>query len=264
MASGFRSPQPWTALAIEPDRLRLPILTDHLRELGCGEVVACPDAETGFDHLRTLRPRIIFCAARIRPMDGFQFVYRFRRSLEVRNQETPIILTFAGVDRVEVAAAIDAGADAVLSYPVSLAQVSHLLQMLDAQKRPFIRASTYVGPCRRRGPMPGIFGRRLEDYGAPEALEALKLKLERVYEVAQREPVAPEWVETCATALVDYLCTARPGGTIDVAALRIQCEALVRQYSEHAFGQKTFDHAFAPVRRFLTTVMLRDSVRRSA
>ena len=247
----------WTALVIEPDRARAAMLTDLLRDLGSAETVVVREIDAALAQLEYRAPRIILCTARNAPVDGFDFARRFRRASNVRNCEVSTVLTFSGVDRNDIVSALNAGADAILSFPMSRAQLGTMLSLLDTQKRAFVRAATYVGPCRRRGLVSEDCGRRLEDFGAAEALSDMMTALRKLFTLAQQGAVEPGPIELSAASLALYLRAARPDRQIDDAALRAQCQALVRQYTEHAPGQQSFDHAFAPLRKLLTNVVLK-------
>ena len=209
------------------------------------------DEAAALAQLEYRTPRIILCAARSGAVDGFEFTRRFRRAANVRNCEASTVLTFSGVDRNDILTALNAGADAILSFPLSRTQLGTMLHLLDTQKRAFVRAATYVGPCRRRGLVSDDAGRRLEDFGAAEALSDLMTTLRALFALAQRGGVDAESVDVASASLAVYLRAARPDRQIDDAALRMQCLALVRQFSDHAPGLQSFDHAFAPLRKFL-------------
>ncbi|MDX2234910.1 MAG: response regulator [Hyphomonadaceae bacterium] len=244
---------------IEPDKARSALVVDLLRDLGCAEVTAIRDGDAAFSHLASKAPRIILCAARMTPMDGFDLTRRLRCSPDVRSNETSLVLTFAGIERRDVLASLNAGADAVLTFPMSRGQLATMLSLLDTQKRPFVRSATYVGPCRRRGLVSAETRRRLEDFGAPDALASMMAALKTLFDRGQRGPISASEVEACAQALAAFLRAARPDRAMDEGALWTQCRALVRQFSDHAPGQKSFDHAFAPLRKLLTNVVLKDA-----
>ena len=247
----------WIALVVEPERAKAALLQDLLRTLECSEIIVVRDAETALQHLELRNPRIVLCAGRMPGMDGFEFCRRLRRATNVRNPEVSVVLTIGGPDRNDVITALNAGADSMLPFPMSLTQLRQMLSALDTQKRPFVRAATYVGPCRRRGLVQGDgeVSRRLEDFGAAEALGSLMDSLRKVFAVAQRSEVSAEWKEHAAKALATYLTEARGDTNIDESALSAQCHALIGQFAAHAPGQATFEHAFTPLRRLLTNVV---------
>lgn len=249
--------RPWSALIVEPERAKAVLLQDLLRTLECGDIVVVRDAEAALSQLELRAPRIVLCAGRMAGMDGFEFCRRLRRSTNVRMPDVSVVLTIGCPDRRDVLNALNAGADSMLPFPMSLSQLRHMLQALDTHKRPFVRAATYVGPCRRRGLVQpdGETNRRLEDFGAAEALGSLMDSLRKIFVAAQRSAVAADWIEHASTALARYLTEARGDTKIDEAALNAQCHALISQFVAHAPGQATFEHAFTPLRRLLTTVV---------
>lgn len=253
------TPDRWTALVVEPDRARSSMLFDLLRDLGCAETTVVRDGASALGQLEFKAPRIVLCAARMPGEDGFAFTHRFRRAPNVRSNEVSTVLTFGAVASNDIVAALNAGADAILSFPLSRNQLGQMLTLLDTQKRAFVRAASYVGPCRRRGLVGSDGGRRLEDFGAAEALGDMMGALRKLFTVAQRREVTPEWLDETALTLAAYLRAARPDRQIDDAALAGQCGALVRQFADHAPAMKSFDHAFAPLRKLLTIVVLKDA-----
>src|SRR5690606_38001170 len=62
----------------------------------------------------------------------------------------PIILIQGNLDRRTVTAGRDAGADELLSRPISPDALQQRLQMVIETPRPFIDSSLHIGPCRRR------------------------------------------------------------------------------------------------------------------
>lgn len=249
-------PREWAALIIEPERAKAALIQDLLRNLGSTEVVAVRDADAGLGFLADRAPLVVMCAGRMAPMDGFEFTKTLRHATNVRDCTVSVVLTFAGPDRNDVLSALNAGADSLLPFPMSSNQMRQMLLALSTQKRPFVRAATYVGPCRRRGLVQGTgVARRLEDFGAGEAREALMDVLRTVYNAAVRGGASPDWIEHAAQKLAVYLTEARGGARIDEAALAAQCKALIGQFVAFAPSQSTFDHAFAPLRRLLTTVV---------
>jgi two-component system, chemotaxis family, chemotaxis protein CheY len=253
------NPRQWSALIVEPEKARTAVLTELLRTIECSEIIIAKDAESALAHLEFRSPRVVLCAGRMPGVDGFEFTRRLRRATNVRNCEVSVILTIAGPERSDVISALNAGADSMLPFPMSVTHLRQLLSALDTQKRPFVRAATYVGPCRRRGLVQadGEVQRRLEDFGAAEALGSMMEALRKTFAVAQRGDVPADWVDHASKALATYLTEARGDTHIDEAALRAQCLALIGQFVTHAPGQATFEHAFTPLRRLLTNVVAR-------
>lgn len=237
------------------------MLYDLLRDLGCAEAIVVREADSALGQLEIRTPRILLVAARMPGEDGFAFTHRMRRAPNLHSNAVSTVLTFSGVAQSDITNALNAGADAILTFPMSRNQLSNMLHLLDTQKRAFVRAATYVGPCRRRGLVGGDGGRRLEDFGAPEALNDMIGALKGLFEAAQRGAVNEERLSDTAGFLAAWLRAARPDRQIDDAALAAQCNALVRQFAEHAPNMKSFDHAFAPLRKLLVGVAGKDAKR---
>jgi CheY-like chemotaxis protein len=242
---------------VEPEKARAAILQDLLRSLGCSEVTVARDGEAALATLEFKAPRIVLCAGRMAPMDGFEFTRRLRRAPNVRDAAVSVVLTIAGPERSDVINALNAGADSMLPLPLSLTHLKQMLAALDVHKRPFVRASSYTGPCRRRGLVQagGEVQRRLEDFGAAAELGSMISSLRGVFDMAQRGGAPVDRAAHAANALAAYLTEARGDENIDQVALDSQCQALIAQFVAHAPGQPTFEHAFAPLRRLLTNVV---------
>ncbi len=247
----------WSALVVEPERAKAALLQDLLRTLECGDVIVVRTGEAALAQLELRAPRIVLCAGRMTGLDGFEFTRRLRRATNVRNPDVSVVLTIAGPERGDVVNALNSGADSMLPFPMSVTQLRQMLAALDTQKRAFVRAATYVGPCRRRGLVQGDgeVSRRLEDFGAAEALGSLMDALRKVFAAARRSEVSTDWIDHAAKALATYLTEARGDTNIDENALNAQCRALIGQFVTHAPGQATFEHAFTPLRRLLTNVV---------
>ncbi len=84
------------------------------------------------------------------PMDGMAFLKHVRREFQGRAQQMPVIMCTAHTDLDRVVALRDAGANEVLTKPVSPAAVYERLTRTLIRPRPFVVSQTYIGPCRRR------------------------------------------------------------------------------------------------------------------
>jgi two-component system, chemotaxis family, chemotaxis protein CheY len=249
-------PRQWTALVVEPERAKAVLIQELLRNLDCTEIVTVREPDAAFGFLEQRVPLVVLCAGRMAPMDGFEFTRKLRRATNVRDCTASVVLTFAGPDRNDVMSTLNAGADSLLPIPMSANQLRQMLLALATQKRVFTRSAAYVGPCRRRGLVRGDgVTRRLEDLGAEEAREAMMEVLRTVYNAAVRGGAPADWIEHAAQKLALFLTEARGDSTIDETSLTTQCRALVVQFVAYAPSQSSFDNAFAPLRRLLTTVV---------
>ncbi len=152
------------ALVIDQNRFMRALLADLLRQIGLMEVALAGSAQEALQSMRSWPPGVVFCELDLPPYSGVQILKWIRTSPDSRNPTIPIILIAAPTRREEVLAARDAGVTEFLAKPVTLAGIQSRLRSALSGRRKFVRATSYVGPCRRRrrdeygGPM-----RRLED-----------------------------------------------------------------------------------------------------
>ncbi len=100
-------------------------------------------------------------------IDGLDFCRRIRLGPESPNTYLPIIMVTAYSERSRVLEAINAGVDEFLVKPVRAVDVANRVNAVVERRRPFIEASGYFGPDRRRRDDPRYAGpwRRAADPG---------------------------------------------------------------------------------------------------
>lgn len=93
-------------------------------------------------------------------------VEQLRRSADNSIRELPIVLLSSMATKSLILQARDAGVDEIVMRPVAPAQLKTKLRQLIEAPRPFITASNYIGPCRRRHDSESYAGlrRRLDDF----------------------------------------------------------------------------------------------------
>lgn len=102
------------------------------------------------------------------PMSGMAFLKHVRQELQGRARRMPIIICTAHTDLERVIALRDAGANEVLTKPVSPASVYERLTRALIRPRPFVAEDAYTGPCRRRRRKEtGFADRRAKNRAAP-------------------------------------------------------------------------------------------------
>lgn len=84
---------------------------------------------------------------------------KFIRMCDGRVSEAPIIMIMPSPSHEKVFAARDSGVNEILGLPLTAKQIHARLQHLGAHPKPFVRASTYIGPCRRRESMQVFHGK---------------------------------------------------------------------------------------------------------
>lgn len=93
-------------------------------------------------------------------------IEKWRRGDDIELSATPIILVTSAATPSMIRNARDAGVDEVLSRPLSPRQLLEKVRQLVESPRPFVTATHYVGPCRRRKTSENYSGprRRIDDY----------------------------------------------------------------------------------------------------
>ena len=99
------------------------------------------------------------------PLDLLK-VQKLRRLNHRSLSEIPVILLSSLVTRSLIQQARDAGIDEIVMRPVAPRQLQMKMKKVIEAPRPFITASNYVGPCRRRQDSESYEGlrRRLDDF----------------------------------------------------------------------------------------------------
>jgi two-component system, chemotaxis family, chemotaxis protein CheY len=84
------------------------------------------------------------------PLSGTEFVRRLRQSPKSPNPFVPIVMVVNQNSPEVYAAARDAGVNEIVSKPIKADELCKRITDLIDDKRHFITADTYKGPCRRR------------------------------------------------------------------------------------------------------------------
>lgn len=111
------------------------------------------EAENGADALAALRSSeidIVLADCQMQPVDGIQLARTIRRSDKLPNPAVPIIMISGHSSPELIAQARDVGVHEFLLKPVSVAALRERILSVLARPRPFVRADSYIGPCRRR------------------------------------------------------------------------------------------------------------------
>ena len=110
--------------------------------------------------------------------DGLRLLHRIRRDPESQNPFVPIIMLSAFTEKFRITKARDAGVNEFLAKPISPKSLYQRIASIIEKPRPFVRTTSFFGPCRRRqnlGPPNGCSDRRRED-PTPVADKAEKLE----------------------------------------------------------------------------------------
>jgi len=124
------------------------------RMLVAFKVGGIKEACDGADALKLLQtgfsPDIILTDAEMPIMDGLELARMIRKSEDIEDHFTPIILVTAYTDLAHIFAARDAGINEFLAKPVSATELYRRIDSVIEKPRPFVEAGRFFGPDRRR------------------------------------------------------------------------------------------------------------------
>lgn len=160
-------------VVVEDNPAMLTLLRLLVTALGAHRVFSTDKGETAKAAIVAERPDIVITDLKMAPVDGVALTEWIRRGPDSPNQEIGVIMTSAYSEPHRIVAARDAGVDEFMAKPFTVNRLFRCIVAVAANRRPFIRAETYVGPCRRRGKIEGYAGpfRRADD-ATPDADDA--------------------------------------------------------------------------------------------
>lgn len=126
------------------------IVVAILRGIGVGTVKEASDGADAFEVMRAGAPDIVIADLNMDPIDGLDFSKMVRTAPDSPFPFVPIIMMTGHTERSKVIAARDAGINELLAKPISARTLLDRIVAVIDRPRPFVRTSTYVGPCRRR------------------------------------------------------------------------------------------------------------------
>ena len=154
-----------SVLIVEDNEHMRILLRTILKAFGIRDLQESTDGGEGLRRLRARMPDFVLCDLAMAPMDGLHFTRAVRASEDRMESILPIIMVTGYTERRRVEAARDAGVTEILAKPVTPAGLFQRIEEIVLRPRPFVRTSTYAGPCRRRHNKPDYAGpwRRKDD-----------------------------------------------------------------------------------------------------
>jgi CheY-like chemotaxis protein len=154
-----------SVLIVEDNEHMRILLRTLLKAFGIRDVQECTEGGEALRRLRTKMPDFVLSDLAMAPMDGLHFTRAIRGSEDRMESILPIIMVTGYTERRRVEAARDAGVTEILAKPVTPAGLFQRIEQIVLHPRPFVRTSTYHGPCRRRHGKPDYAGpwRRKDD-----------------------------------------------------------------------------------------------------
>lgn len=152
-----------SALIADPSSHMAALVAVMLRSLGIRNVEATVDLARTAAELSRRPYGLILIDERLGGESVLEMIRALRRLPEHPNRVSPIIMMAVAPDARLIAAARDAGVTEFLRKPFSAEHIGLRLAALRKQPRPFVEASTFAGPDRRRRTLAGAGRRRATD-----------------------------------------------------------------------------------------------------
>lgn len=159
--------QKMRVLVIDDHFFARALLRNVLQALGVWRVAESISAMEGMARLAEEDFDLVLVDNQMPKVSGTAFTKAVRRSSTVKNQAVPIIMVSSHTDIDQIKDAIESGIHDFLAKPFSAVGLAKRLHTCLNNQRFFVRADTYVGPCRR------ISGRKLR-MGAVERRSKLQ------------------------------------------------------------------------------------------
>ena len=143
-------PSPSNALVIDPQPNMAAIVADMLRSLNYRDIREVYESRQAQGELRRRAVSLIIIDDAMTGPDAVELVRRLRADAANPNRLTPVIMMAAAPDASRIAEARDAGVTEFLRKPFAASHLKARLDGLATHPRPFIEATDYAGPDRRR------------------------------------------------------------------------------------------------------------------
>jgi two-component system chemotaxis response regulator CheY len=127
------------------------ILATLLRAYGFDEIHQSENGRDAIEALKTFRPDIIVTDFAMPYLDGIAFARQVRESDDDSLRLVPILMVSGHAHTTQILAARDAGVNEFLRKPVTGRNLAARIRRIIDEDRIFVRATSYIGPDRRRG-----------------------------------------------------------------------------------------------------------------
>ena len=156
-------------ILVADDNMAIRVLVrETLKVFGVPNIIECSNGADAFQAVCDRNIDVVIIDWQMAPMDGIEATRKIRWKAPKPACEVPILMMTGHTELKRVQEARDAGVTEFLAKPISAGSLHQRLMTLFERPRPFVRASTYAGPDRRRRTTPGSPERRAED-GAGQA-----------------------------------------------------------------------------------------------
>ncbi len=120
-----------------------------LRDEGIGSCQMVTSAKDAVARMQTNRFNLYFVDYDLPDFGGVDFV-KFLRLCDGPIAEAFAVIVIPAPDKEKVMAARDGGCHEILGLPLTAKLLMSRMTHMIGNPKPFIRAQTYIGPCRRR------------------------------------------------------------------------------------------------------------------
>lgn len=137
-------------LLIDDNQHMRTIAAAILQSAGIRSIIEVSDGSAAIVALRQNPIDLAIVDFNMAPMDGVEFTRLVRNSPDSPNAYLPIIMMTGHSEKHRVMEARDAGVTEFVVKPITAKAVFDRIQAVIMRPRPFIKASAYFGPDRRR------------------------------------------------------------------------------------------------------------------
>lgn len=120
-----------------------------LREQGIGGGRLVTSARDAVVRMEQARFSLFFVDYELPEFGGVDFI-KFIRMCDGPMAEAFVVMVIPTPDRQKVVSARDAGAHEILGLPLTAKLLHSRINHMIGNPKPFVRAPSYIGPCRRR------------------------------------------------------------------------------------------------------------------
>lgn len=155
-----------SVMLADADVMGQSIVVQILVGFGARNVVRCDDAPEVRRHLTNQSFDLILIDPSSFGDEGYELIGWMRRALEPPNKHAPVLVVTGHTEQRRVGQLRDAGANFIVSKPLSAAVLLERILWMSREKRPYIECESYAGPDRRWHDVAlptGTAGRRQKD-----------------------------------------------------------------------------------------------------
>lgn len=153
-------------LLADTDMMGQSIVVQMLVGFGARNLVRCSEIEEVRRNLKVTNFDLIIIDPASFGAEGYELMGWLRRELNPPNKHAPVLVVTGHTEQNRVGQLRDAGANFIVSRPLSAAVLLDRILWMSREKRPYVETNNYVGPDRRwrDAALPlGQSGRRQKD-----------------------------------------------------------------------------------------------------